>query len=150
MTTITKVLATGSTHTVGTDGRIAAGDHTGLVDIHLASPNPGVRAYAFEAIANHPTAEQLFAGAWSACYIGAVGIVAKEMNVALPADTAVDIAVDLGLGGGGYLIQARLALVARGIDPDVLTAIAHGAHDICPYSKATRGNIEVELTVKNA
>lgn len=147
MSNITKVLATGRTHTTGSDARVVAGDHAGNVDIRLSSPNPGVRSHTFEAIAPHPTAEQLFAGAWSACYIAAVGLVAKEKNVTLPADTAVDVEVDLGTGGGAYFIQARLTLAARGIDHDVLTAIAHGAHEICPYSKATRGNIDVDLNV---
>jgi Ohr subfamily peroxiredoxin len=89
-------------------------------------------------------------GAWSACYSAAVGIVAKQMKVALPASTAVEIEVDLGLGGSAYFIQARLSLIVPGIDPEVATAIAHGADAMCPYSKATKGNIDVVLNVVTA
>jgi Ohr subfamily peroxiredoxin len=92
----------------------------------------------------------LFAGAWSACYIAAVGITAKEMKLTLPADTAVDIEVDLCLAGTEYLLQARLNLRVPGLDPEVATALAHGADAICPYSKATRGNIDVALNVLTA
>jgi organic hydroperoxide reductase OsmC/OhrA len=70
--------------------------------------------------------------------------------VTLPADTAVEIEVDLGLGGNEYFLQARINLIVPGIDHDVATAIAHGADAMCPYSKATRGNIDVALNVVTA
>ncbi|GGC97955.1 Ohr family peroxiredoxin [Undibacterium terreum] len=148
MSKIQKVLVTGKTHTTGSDARIFSGDHEGNLNIKLTGT--GARSYAFEAIQAHPTAEQLFAGAWSACYSGAVGIVAKEKNVTLPADTAVDIEVDLGLSGSEYLLQARITLIAPGVDEEVALAIAHGADQMCPYSKATRGNIDVALKVVTA
>ncbi|GGC97962.1 Ohr family peroxiredoxin [Undibacterium terreum] len=148
MSKIQKVLVTGKTHTTGSDARIFSGDHEGNLNIKLTGT--GARTHVFEAIQAHPTAEQLFAGAWSACYSAAVGIVAKEKNVTLPADTAVDIEVDLGLGGGEYFLQARITLIALGIDEEVALAIAHGADQMCPYSKATRGNIDVTLNVITA
>jgi Ohr subfamily peroxiredoxin len=148
MSKIEKVLLTGKTHTTSADGRVIAGDHEGNVNINLSVPgNSAAPTYAFEAVAPHPTAEQLFAGAWSACYIAAVGIVAKEKKVTLPGDTAVEIEVDLGLGGGAYFIQGRINLVVPGIDHALATEIAHAADAICPYSKATRGNIDVTLNV---
>jgi osmotically inducible protein OsmC len=151
MSKISKVLVTGKTHTTGSDAAVISGNHEGKLDIKLTSPgNSAVRTHVFESIEPHPTAEQLFAGAWSACYIAAVGLVAKEMKVVLPANTAVDVEVDLGLGGSEYFIQARLSLIAPGVAHDVATAIAHGAHAICPYSKATRGNIDVALNVITA
>jgi lipoyl-dependent peroxiredoxin len=151
MSKITKVLTTGKTRTTGTDAAIFAGKHEGKLDIHLTAPgNPAVREYRFDAVEAHPTAEQLFAGAWSACYSGAVGIVAKQLNVTLPADTAVELEVDLGLGGSDYFIQARINLIVRGLDPEVASTIAHGADAICPYSKATKGNIDVALNVVTA
>lgn len=151
MSKIQKVLLTGKTHTTSADGRIIAGDHEGSVNIQLSAPgNKAAPAYAFDAVAPHPTAEQLFAGAWSACYIAAVGLVAKEKKVALPANTAVGVEVDLGIGGGAYLLQARITLVVPGLDHALATEIAHGADAICPYSKATRGNIDVALTVSTA
>jgi osmotically inducible protein OsmC len=151
MTKIAKVLLTGKTHTTASDTRIISGNHEGNINIKLSTPgNSAARAYEFATVQPHPTAEQLFAGAWSACYIAAVGVTAKEMKVSLPADTAVDIEVDLGLAGTEYLLQARLTLHVPGLDADVATAIAHGADAICPYSKATRGNIDVALKVVTA
>lgn len=148
MSKIQKVLLTGKTRTTSADGRVIAGDHEGNLNIELSVPgNSTARVFAFDAVAPHPTAEQLFAGAWSACYMGAVGLVAKEKNITLPANTAVDIEVDLGLGGSAYLLQARLSLVVPGLDHALATEIAHAADAICPYSKAIRGNIDVALDV---
>ncbi|WP_342119505.1 Ohr family peroxiredoxin [Pseudoduganella sp. OTU4001] len=148
MSKITQVLATGKTRTTGTDAAVFSGNHEGKLDIHLTAPgNNAVRVHHFNAIEAHPTAEQLFAGAWSACYSAAVGLTAKQLKVALPADTTVEIEVDLGLGGHEYFIQARLTLFAPGIDREVALKIAHGADAICPYSKATKGNIDVVLNV---
>jgi Ohr subfamily peroxiredoxin len=151
MSKIQKVLLTGKTRTTSADGRVIAGDHEGKLHINLSVPgNSAAPAYSFQAVAPHPTAEQLFAGAWSACYIAAVGLVAKEKKVTLPANTAVDIEVDLGLGGAAYLLQARLSLIVPGLDHALATEIAHAADAICPYSKATRGNIDVALNVVTA
>ncbi|MGB9989011.1 Ohr family peroxiredoxin [Pseudoduganella rhizocola] len=151
MSKITKVLATGKTRTTGSDSAVFSGNHEGKLDIQLSAPgNSTARTHHFAAIEAHPTAEQLFAGAWSACYSAAVGIVAKQMKVALPADTAVEIEVDLGLGGNEYFIQARLNLIVPGIAHELATAIAHGADAMCPYSKATKGNIDVVLNVVTA
>jgi Ohr subfamily peroxiredoxin len=151
MSKIQKVLATGKTHTTASDAAIFSGRHEGNLNIHLSAPgNGGVGEHVFAAVQAHPTAEQLFAGAWSACYSAAVGLVAQQMKVTLPADTAVEIEVDLGQAGSEYLLQARINLIAPGIDQEVATAIAHGADQMCPYSKATRGNIDVTLNVTTA
>ena len=151
MSKIQKVLVTGKTHTTASDAAIISGNHEGNVDIKLSSPgNSAAREHVFAAIQPHPTAEQLFAGAWSACFIGAVSFVAKEMEVTLPAETAVDIEVDLGMTGNEFFLQARINLNLPGIAPDVATAIAHAADAMCPYSKATRGNIDVALKVFTA
>lgn len=150
MSKIEKVLATGKTHTTHS----ATGDNQrrndGKVDIELSSPGSGKPAHVFAATQPHPKAEQLFAGAWSACYIAAVGLVAQERNIALPADLAVDIEVDLGQTGDAYFLQARLTLRVPGLAHDVATELAHVADYICPYSKATRGNIDVVLNVITA
>jgi lipoyl-dependent peroxiredoxin len=148
MSKIQKVLLTGKTYTTSPDGRMIAGDHEGNVDINLSVPgNSTARVYGFEAVAPHPAAEQLFAGAWSACYLAAVGIVAKEKKVSLPGNTALEVEVDLGLGGGAYHIQGRINLIVPGLDNALALEIAHAADAICPYSKATRGNIDVALSV---
>ena len=146
MKKIETVLLTGKTRTVSPDGAVISGNHEGPLNIHLSAPgNSTARTHVFEAIQPHPTAEQLFAGAWSACYSAAIGIVAKEKNVKLPADTAVEIEVDLGTAGAEYLIQARLTFIAPGLSHDLATEIAHTADTLCPFSKATRGNIDVQL-----
>ena len=75
---------------------------------------------------------------------------AKEKKVALPADTSVEIEVDLGQGRGEYFIQARLTVIAPGADQAAVTEVAHLADAICPYSKAVRGNIDVVLKVVTA
>ncbi|MES2162504.1 MAG: Ohr family peroxiredoxin [Pseudomonadota bacterium] len=151
MSKITQVLVTGKTRTTGADAAVFSGNHEGKLNINLTSPgNPAARAYQFDAVEAHPTAEQLFAGAWSACYSAAVGIVAKQLKVVLPADTAVEIEVDLGMGGGEYFLQARLNLIVPGVDHELATRIAHGADAMCPYSKATKGNIDVTLNVVTA
>lgn len=91
--------------------------------------------------------EQLFAAGWSACFIGAMGIAAAQMNIKLPVETAVEAEVDLCLTAGEYSLQARLNVNLPGIDPEVAVKITEAAHQICPYSKATRGNIKVEITI---
>ena len=145
-TKIQKVLLTGKSRTSAIGRRSSPGgeDH---VDIRLSSPQAPRKGYTFEDVEPHPTAEQLFAGAWSACYITALGLMAKQKKVELPPDLAVELEVDLGVAGSAYLLQARLDVLLPGLPQDVAEEIAHSADEICPYSKATRGNIEVSLSV---
>ena len=145
MSKIDKVLLTGRTHTTAVDRVGLSPNHDDRLNLVLSSP--GGAGLTLEAALPHPTAEQLFAGAWSACYITALGVIGKEKKIELPKDLAVDIAVDLGLNKGGFQLQARLNVTLPGIAQDVAEAIAHAADEICPYSKATRGNIDVALTV---
>ncbi|WP_437358130.1 organic hydroperoxide resistance protein [Inquilinus limosus] len=137
MTRIEKVLYTGKTHTTGgRDGMARSSD--GRLDIKLSPPGgPGT--------GTNP--EQLFAAGWSACFIGAMGRAATEMKVALPADRAVDAEVDLGTTDGAFFLQARLNVSLPGLGRETAQAIVEKAHQICPYSKATRGNIDVTLSV---
>ena len=137
MTKIDKVLYTGKTHTTGgRDGASQSND--GQLDIKLSPPGSS-RA------GTNP--EQLFAAGWSACFIGAIGIAAGKRKVKLPADAAVDAEVDLGTADGDYFLQARLKVSLPGIEPDLARALVDEAHQTCPYSKATRGNINVELSI---
>lgn len=137
MTKIEKVLYTGKTHTTG--GREGAShSDDGELSIKLSPPGSS-RA------GTNP--EQLFAAGWSACFIGAIGFAAANQKVKLPADLAVDAEVDLGTGNGGYFLQARLKVSMPGIEADVARALIEEAHQTCPYSKATRGNIDVDLIV---
>ena len=147
MSKIEKVLATGKTHTTHSSAGVTSRGHNGTLDIALSPGDSATPAHVFPAVQPHPTAEQLFAGAWSACYIAAIGLVAKEMKLELPSDLAVDIEVDLGQTGAEYFLQARLNLRVPGLARDTATELAHAADAICPYSKATRGNIDVALNV---
>ena len=91
--------------------------------------------------------EQLFAAGWSTCFLSAIKLLAGKKKVALPADVAVDAEVDLGTTGGGYQLQARLKVSLPGVPRDVAQSLADAAHQICPYSKATKGNIDVTITL---
>jgi Ohr subfamily peroxiredoxin len=151
MSKVKKVLVTGKTHTTASDAGILSGRHDGNVNIHLTIPGQGATGeHVFAGVQPHPTAEQLFAGAWSACYTAAVGIAAQQQKLVLPADTSVDIEVDLGQAGSEYHLQARINLNVPGLDQEVATALAHAADQMCPYSKATRGNIDVVLNAITA
>lgn len=134
---IEKVLYTGKTHTTGgREGASRSSDNQ--LDIRLSPPG-----------SNRPgtNPEQLFAAGWSACFIGAMNRAASGLKVKLPADLAVDAEVDLGTAGDEFLLQARLNVSLPGLDRDIARAVVDGAHRICPYSKLTRGNINVELNL---
>jgi lipoyl-dependent peroxiredoxin len=91
--------------------------------------------------------EQLLAAGWSACFIGALGLAARKMKVSMPVDTSIDAEVDLCLTGDAYSLQARLNVSLPGLDREVARGLAEAAHETCPYSKATRGNIPVTINV---
>ena len=138
MTQIDKVLYTAKTHTTG--GRDGGASHSSdsRLDIKLSVPGtPGT--------GTNP--EQLFAAGWSACFIGAMKIAAGKLKVRIPADAAVDAEVDLCLNGDAYFLQARLNVSLPGVEHDVAQSLADAAHQTCPYSKATRGNIDVVINV---
>jgi osmotically inducible protein OsmC len=131
------VLYTGKTHTTGgRDGQARSSD--GHLDIRLSPPG---------STGTGTNPEQLFAAGWSACFIGAMGKAASRLKVALPAGTAVDAEVDLCLVEGEYFLQARLNVSLPGLDREVARAVVDGAHQTCPYSKMSRGNIEVVINV---
>ena len=145
-TKIQTVLLTGKTHTTASR-REGAPRGDDRLDIQLSTPGNAANDIGFTAIQAHPAAEQLFAGAWSACYTGALGVAAKAKKVALPADMSVDIEVDLGKTGSAYFIQARIDVRMPGVALDVAQALAQAAHDVCPYSKAVHGNIDVATNI---
>ena len=137
ITQIEKVLYTGKTHTTG--GREGASRSSdGHLDIKLSAPGSAGKG-------TNP--EQLFAAGWSACFEGAMGLAARKKKIALPADLAIDAEVDLGTAGDQYFLQARLNVSLPGLDRDVARALVEEAHQMCPYSKLTRGNINVELNL---
>lgn len=139
-----KVLFTGQSRTTVDRPVVSAMDH-GTVTLRMVSPdNTGV---TLEQAAPHPTAEHLFAGAWSACYITALSLVAQQKKQALPDTVAVVIDVDLGQKGATWLLRASMDVKLPGMDHAVAEQLAHAADAICPYSNAVRGNIDVQLAV---
>ena len=132
-----KILYTAKAHTTGgRDGASRTSD--GRLDVKLSSPGgPGT--------GTNP--EQLFAAGWSACFIGAMKVAAGKMKVSLSPDASIDAEVDLGLVESNYTLAARLNVHLPGIERATAQAIADAAHQICPYSRATRGNIDVAINV---
>lgn len=137
ITPIDKVLYTAKTHTTG--GREgAARSSDGQLDVKLSRPGSNVPG-------TNP--EQLFAAGWSACFEGAMNLAARKKKIALPADLFIDAEVDLGTTNEAYFLQARLNVSLPGLDRDVAQALVEEAHQNCPYSKLSRGNINVELNL---
>ena len=137
MTGIDKLLYTARVDTTG--GREgAARTDDGRLDVKLTSPGGA-------GTGTNP--EQLFAAGWSACFIASIQGAGKQLKIAVPADASVNAEIDLGTNGGGYLLGARLNVSLPGLPRDSAQALVDAAHQICPYSKATRGNIAVELNV---
>lgn len=134
---ISKVLYTAKVHVSG--GREgAAKSDDGRLDISLTTPG-------ISGIGTNP--EQLFAAGWSACFIGAMQHNAAGLKIKLPAGTSVDAEVDLGTGEAGFALQARLQVNLPGLSEEEARTVVEAAHQTCPYSKASRGNINVEISV---
>ena len=136
-TSLDKVLYTAHAHTVGgRDGASRTDD--GHLDIKLTPPGqPG----------NGTNPEQLFAAGYAACFMGAMKAVSAKLKVAVPADAAIDSEVDLGPTSHGYGIAVRMKISLPGLDAEAAKQLVAAAHEVCPYSNATRGNIPVELTL---
>jgi osmotically inducible protein OsmC len=132
ITPTTKTLFTGRTHSKsGADGFARSAD--GSVDLKLPQP--------------HPAAENLFAAAWSACYMGAIELAAAQRKIKLAGNPEVDAQIDLNRDGGAYFLRATFNVTVPGVDRDVAAQLAETAHGICPYSKAVHGNIDVSTNI---
>jgi len=137
VTQLEKVLYTAKTHTTGgRDGASRTSDDR--LDVKLSSPGTA-------GAGTNP--EQLFAAGWSACFMSAIGLAAAQRKISLPADRAIDAEVDLGTNSGGFVLRARLNVSLPGLDREVAQALVDAAHQVCPYSKATRGNIDVAINL---
>lgn len=126
------------TTTGGREGRSVSSD--GAIDLRLSTPKelggaggPGTNP------------EQLFASGYSACFIGAMKFVAAQRKIALPADTAITAKVGIGPISQGFGIEVDLAVSLPGMERTQAEALVHAAHQVCPYSNATRNNIDVRL-----
>ena len=153
MTKIDKVLYTAKAHTTG--GREGGASRTddGRLEVKLSSPGTPDTG-------TNP--EQLFAAGWSACFLSAIKLAAGKRKVAeqditsigcrpddkiLPPDVAIDAEVDLGTTRGAYGLAARLNVSLPGLEDEVARALVDAAHQLCPYSNATRGNIDVAINL---
>jgi lipoyl-dependent peroxiredoxin len=133
-----KVIYTAKTRTTGGRENGASRSSDGRLDVKLSIPGAA-------RIGTNP--EQLFAAGWSACFESAMGLVAHKMKVALPESLAIDAEVDLNQGEGGYFLRARLNVSLPGVARETAQTLVDQAHQTCPYSKATRGNVDVTITL---
>ena len=140
-TKLEKVLYTAHTHTTGGRENGAGRSNDGHLDVKLSSPGTS-------GTGTNP--EQMFAIGYSACFIGAMKAVAGKMKVTVPADVAIDAEVDLGPIPNAFGIAARLKISLPGMERAAAEALVQAAHQVCPYSNATRGNIDVVLTANGA
>ena len=140
ITTLDKILYTAHAHTTGgREGTSVSND--GLLNVRLAPP----KELGGKGDATNP--EQLFAAGYSACFMGAMKHVAGLKNLVIPADAAIDASVDLGPIPAGFGIAAKLVVSIPGMDRAVAQDLIESAHKVCPYSNATRGNINVDLSL---
>lgn len=139
-TKLDKVLYTAKARTTGgRDGRAVSDD--GLLDVKLAPPKE------LGGMGGATNPEQLFAAGYSACFMGALKHVAGMKKVAVPADASIEASVDIGPISQGFGIAVKMTINLPGLDRAVAQDLVDTAHQVCPYSNATRGNIVVDLTL---
>ena len=136
MIQIEKIVYTAKTHTTGGRENGASRSSDGHLDIRLSTPGSA-------RFGTNP--EQLLAAGWSASLERAITQVARKRKIALPADLVIDAAVDLNSSNDGDFLSTRLNVHLPGVVRDVAQALVDEAHKICPYSRATRGNIDVSI-----
>ena len=138
MPKLEKALYTAQVHTTGGRDGGASRSSDGHLDIKLSVPGT-------HGTGTNP--EQLLAAGWSTCFTSAMVLAAQKKKIALPPGTAVDAEVDLCNVDGAYSVQARLNISLPGLEQDVAESIVHTAHQVCPYSKVTRGNINLVINL---
>ena len=139
-TKLEKVLYTAKAHTTGgREGQSRSDD--GLLEVKLAPP----KEMGGKGDATNP--EQLFAAGYSACFMGAIKFVAGQKKVVVPADASIDASVSIGPIPNGFGLAVELAVSLPGLDRAAAQDLVDAAHIVCPYSNATRGNIDVKLSV---
>jgi Ohr subfamily peroxiredoxin len=127
--------------TGGRDGRTRTVD--GKLDLQLSTPK---ELGGTGGEGTNP--EQLFASGYSACFLGALKFAASQLKLQVPADATVTATVGIGMRSeGGFGLEVELAVVLPGLDGGDAQRLAEAAHQTCPYSNATRGNIDVHLSV---
>ncbi|GAB6389145.1 organic hydroperoxide resistance protein [Stutzerimonas marianensis] len=140
MQRINALYTASATATGGRDGRARSSD--GVLDVKLSTPRELGGAGG-----DGTNPEQLFAAGYSACFIGALKFTAQQLKVSLPSDTSVTGKVGIGQIPGGFGLEVELAVLLPGLDQAQAEQLVEAAHQVCPYSNATRGNIDVRLSV---
>ena len=128
-----------ATATGGRDGSVKSSD--GLLDLKLSVPREMGGA------GGGVNPEQLFAAGYSACFIGAMKFVAGMQKIAMPVDASINASVGIGQIPAGFGIEVQMVVNLPGMDREVAQALVNKAHEVCPYSNATRGNIDVSITL---
>ena len=140
VTKIEKVLYKAhATATGGRDGRAVSSD--GLLDVKLAPPKE------LGGMGGATNPEQLFAAGYAACFMGAMKHVAGMKKIAVPADASIASTVGIGQIPAGFGIEVQMIVTLPGMDRAEAQSLVDTAHQVCPYSNATRGNIEVSITL---
>jgi len=133
-----KLLYTGRTHTAGGRDHGTARSEDGQLEVKFSPPGSGRPG-------TNP--EQMLAAGWSACFEGALDLLARKRKIALPSDPTIDAEVDLNYGADGFFLRARLHVSLPGLERDVAQALVEEAHKTCPYSKALAKSIDVTVTL---
>ncbi|WP_181350225.1 organic hydroperoxide resistance protein [Thalassobacillus sp. CUG 92003] len=123
----------------GRDGHVTSSDK--LIDLNLSMPGDGVEK-------NSSNPEQLFAAAYSSCFDGALNLVASKKNQEIDSETTADVSLLKDSSDNGFKIGVVLHVEVRGVSQNEAEALVDEAHKVCPYSKATSGNIDVQLKAK--
>ncbi len=139
-TKLDKVVYTAHAHTTGgREGRSVTDD--GLLEVKLSPPK------VMGGAGNGTNPEQLFAAGYSACFMGAMKHVAGMKKVTVPANASIDASVDIGPIPAGFGIAVKMVIHLPGMDRAAAQDLVDAAHQVCPYSNATPGNIDVQLTL---
>lgn len=139
-TVLDKILYTAHAHTTGgRDGRSVTDDN--LLEVKLALP----QSMGGDGKGTNP--EQLFAAGYSACFMSALKHVASQKKVKMPAEASIDASVAIGPIPGGFGLAVKMVVNLPGVDHEEAKSLVDAAHQVCPYSNATRGNIVVDLSV---
>lgn len=138
---IAKLLHRARTETTGDRDNGVSRSSDGLLDVRLSAPGSA-------RIGTNP--EQLVAAGWSASFASAIALAARKRKITLPPKVSIDAEVDLNLGENGYFLRARFNLTMPGLAGHVAKDLINEAGELYPYSKATRGNVEVTVTLKPA
>jgi Ohr subfamily peroxiredoxin len=137
-TQVNKLVYTAKAHTTGGRDGGASLSSDGRLAVKLSIPG---------GTGTGTNPEQLFAAGWSACFLSGMKLAARKMKVKVPEDVAIDAEVDLCFNGESHFLKARLNVSLPGIEREVAQALVDASDKTCPYSKATRGNIDVVISL---